>query len=124
GGLSPAFKTKGGRDGHHASSIRRKRRKSARSARGASGTSSGRARRTGDQAFALGALARQPAGTPDRLGRFAGSRFGRLFVVAAHLHLAENAFALHLLLERAERLVNIVVANEYLHGRSCVSSLR
>ncbi|EKF42444.1 hypothetical protein NA8A_10293 [Nitratireductor indicus C115] len=32
-----------------------------------------------------------------------------------HLHLTKNAFALHLLLERAERLVNIVVADEYLH---------
>jgi hypothetical protein len=35
--------------------------------------------------------------------------------MAAHLHLAEYALALHLLLERAERLVNIIVADEYLH---------
>jgi len=35
--------------------------------------------------------------------------------MSAHLHFAENAFALHLLLERAESLVNIVVADEYLH---------
>jgi hypothetical protein len=33
----------------------------------------------------------------------------------AHLHFAEDALALHFLLERAKRLVNIVVADEYLH---------
>ena len=31
------------------------------------------------------------------------------------LHFAEHAFALHLLLERPERLIDIVVANLYLH---------
>jgi hypothetical protein len=41
--------------------------------------------------------------------------------VTAHLHFTEDAFALHLLLEGAERLINIVIANEYLHGRSCLS---
>jgi len=39
--------------------------------------------------------------------------------MSAHLHFAENTFTLHLLLESAKRLVNIVVADEYLHGRSC-----
>ena len=34
----------------------------------------------------------------------------------AKLHFAENAFALHLLLERLQRLINVVVANENLHG--------
>jgi len=42
--------------------------------------------------------------------------------MSAHLHLAENAFPLHLLLERTKRLVNIVVADEYLHGQSCFLS--
>src|SRR5262249_53546372 len=41
---------------------------------------------------------------------------GGLFVVSAELHLAENALALHLLLERLEGLVDIVVANENLHA--------
>jgi hypothetical protein len=36
--------------------------------------------------------------------------------VAAELHLAEQAFALHLLLQRPEGLVDIVVANENLHA--------
>lgn len=35
--------------------------------------------------------------------------------MSAHLHFAENAFALHLFLQRAKRLVNIVVAYENLH---------
>jgi hypothetical protein len=41
--------------------------------------------------------------------------------VSAHFHFAENALALHLLLESAKRLINVVVADEYLHGRSCQS---
>ncbi len=35
--------------------------------------------------------------------------------MTAELHLAENALALHLLLERVESLIDIVVANENLH---------
>ena len=38
--------------------------------------------------------------------------------MAAKLHLAENALALHLLLERLEGLVDVIVADEYLHGYS------
>ena len=38
--------------------------------------------------------------------------------MAAELHLAENALALHFLLQRLEGLINIVVANEYLHPAS------
>jgi hypothetical protein len=33
----------------------------------------------------------------------------------AELHLAEDAFALHLLLQRPQRLVDIVVTDENLH---------
>jgi hypothetical protein len=36
--------------------------------------------------------------------------------VAAELHLAENAFALHLLLQRLEGLIDIVVTDENLHA--------
>jgi hypothetical protein len=36
--------------------------------------------------------------------------------MAAQLHFPENAFALHLFLERAQGLVDIVVANDDLHG--------
>jgi hypothetical protein len=38
--------------------------------------------------------------------------------VAAKLHLAENALALHLLLQRLEGMVDIIVANENLHASS------
>ena len=37
-------------------------------------------------------------------------------IVAAELHLAEETFALHLLLQRLEGLVDIVVADENLHA--------
>jgi hypothetical protein len=40
--------------------------------------------------------------------------------MSAKLHFAEYPLTLHLLLERLESLVDIVVANEYLHGLSCV----
>jgi hypothetical protein len=40
--------------------------------------------------------------------------------VTAQLHLAENTLALHLLLERLESLIDIVVANENLHFCSFV----
>jgi hypothetical protein len=36
--------------------------------------------------------------------------------MAAQLHFAEHALALHLLLKHSERLVDIVVANQYLHA--------
>ena len=38
--------------------------------------------------------------------------------MAAKLHLAENALALHLLLQRFEGLVDIVVTDENLHACS------
>ena len=78
-----------------------------------------RARRARKQAFALGALAGQLAGAANGFRLLAGALLRRLLVMSAHLHFAENAFALHLLLERAKRLVNIVVADEYLHVLSC-----
>src|SRR5262249_28293871 len=36
--------------------------------------------------------------------------------MAAHLHLAEDAFALHLLLQHLKGLVDVVVTNENLHS--------
>ena len=38
--------------------------------------------------------------------------------MAAKLHLAENALALHLLLQSLQGLINIVVTNENLHASS------
>lgn len=40
---------------------------------------------------------------------------GGLFVMPTELHLAVNAFALKLLFQRTERLVDVVVTNDDLH---------
>src|SRR6266581_3392242 len=66
-------------------------------------------------------LIEQLASATDGLGLFTGLLLGGLFVVTAELHLAENALALHLLLERLESLVDIVIANENLHAASSFS---
>lgn len=42
--------------------------------------------------------------------------------MTAQLHLAKDAFALHFLLQRFERLIDIVVTNQNLHG-SVISCL-
>jgi hypothetical protein len=76
-----------------------------------------------NQTFALHTLARQLTNATDGFSFFASTLLGWLFVKVAHFHFAENAFALHLFLERAKRLINIVVADEYLHGQSCLSGL-
>jgi hypothetical protein len=67
------------------------------------------------EAFALQALALHLAGAADSLGRLAGAALRRLLVMPAQLHLAENTFPLHLLLERFERLIDVVVTNQNLH---------
>src|SRR5207253_2797152 len=75
------------------------------------------------RAFALGALALELAGAADRGGALAGTLFGRLLVVTAQLHLAVDALALQLLLERAQRLLDVIVANDDLHkspSHSCI----
>ena len=66
----------------------------------------------GLEALAIHPLAEQLAGAANGLGLFAGAALRRLLVATAKLHLAENAFALHLLLERAESLIDIVVADQ------------
>src|SRR5437870_2367898 len=75
-----------------------------------------RFRLAGDQAFALRPLARELAGTADRLRPFARLLLRGFFVMAAKLHLAEDALALHLLLERLEGLVDVIVPDENLHA--------
>jgi len=84
----------------------RKRRKDDRSAG---------ARTAADEAFALGALASQLANATNSFSLFTRTLLRRLFVIVAHLHFTENAFALHLLLESAESLIDVVVADKYLH---------
>src|SRR5262244_2574023 len=69
--------------------------------------------RHGDQAFALGLFPGRLARAPDGFRLLAGLALGRFFIRLAALHLTKNALALHLLLEDPERLIDIVVANEY-----------
>ena len=63
----------------------------------------------------LESLALHLAGAADGFGGLAGAAFRRLFVMAAQLHLAKDPFALHLLFERFQRLVDVVVAYQNLH---------
>jgi hypothetical protein len=69
----------------------------------------------GGEAFALGALAGELAGAADGFGAFADAPLRGLLVVIAKLHFAKQAFALQLLLEHLESLVDIVVAYKDLH---------
>jgi hypothetical protein len=69
----------------------------------------------GQQTLALSALASQLAGATDGLGLLAGALLRRLLVVHVALHFAEAAFALHLLLEGFERLIDVIIANENLY---------
>ena len=70
-----------------------------------------RAARASLDLVAFGPLAHQLAVPADGLGLLAGATLGRLLVVPTHAHLAVEALTLHLLLQRAERLVDVVVAN-------------
>ena len=74
-----------------------------------------RRRQVLEETFALGLLARQLAGTADGLGLFARFLLGRFLEMLPELHFTEHAFALQLLLQGAERLIDIVVANTDLH---------
>jgi hypothetical protein len=75
-------------------------------------------RLTRNDTFTLGTLACQLANATNSLCLFASALLRGLLVVIAHLHFAENTFALHLLLQSAESLVNIVIADKYLHVKS------
>jgi hypothetical protein len=55
-------------------------------------------------------------GAADRFRLLPDPSLGRFFVMAAQLHFAEKALALHLLLQRPKRLVDVVVADENLHA--------
>src|SRR5262249_5256262 len=65
------------------------------------------------QTFPLRFLACELACASDRLGLFAHATFGGLFVVVTKLHLTKDALALHLLLQRLEGLIDVIVANLY-----------
>src|SRR5215831_16218070 len=82
----------------------------------ASFTSSRPSAPAGSVALALHAFAQQFAITAHRFGLFPRPPLRGLLVTAAQLHLSKHPFALHFLLQGAERLIDIVVANEDLHG--------
>jgi len=68
------------------------------------------------QTLALHLFAGELAGATDGFRLLPDSLLGGFFVMAAELHLAEDALALHLLLQHLEGLVDIVVADENLHA--------
>src|SRR5690242_11270904 len=67
------------------------------------------------EAFALGALAGELPRTANGFGLFTSLALGGLLEMIAALHLPEEAFALHLLLERLQRLIDVVVADNDLN---------
>lgn len=78
----------------------------------------GRLLRGRDQTFALRALARQLAGAAHGFRLLASALFRRLFIMDVPLHFAERALALHLLLQRLQGLVDVVVADKNLNQRT------
>ena len=65
------------------------------------------------EAFDLQAFTFQLAGPADGLGLFTGADFRRFFKSAATFHFTPQAFALHLLLQRLQSLIDIVIADAY-----------
>ena len=74
-------------------------------------------------AFALGALAGQLAGAAHGFGALTGFLLGRLFERLTRLHFPEQAFALHLLLQRAQGLLDVVIADDDLYYGTSPSAL-
>jgi hypothetical protein len=71
--------------------------------------------RCGDQSVSYRLLAGKLAGAPRRLGLFSCRLLRRLLIEAPSLHFAEHAFPLHFLLQNAKSLIDVVIADEYLH---------
>ena len=74
-------------------------------------------------AFALKTLASQLASATDRLGLLASLLLRWLLVVVTKLHLTEDAFTLKLLFKRAQRLIYVIIANDYLQRSTALSKL-
>ena len=70
--------------------------------------------RVGDESLILSFLARELAGAADGLSFLAGALFRRFLVKSPALHFSEDAFSLHLPFQCFERLIDIVVSDEYL----------
>jgi len=74
------------------------------------------ARQVCSVAFALHPLAQELAIASDCLGFFPRPPFRRLLVIAPQLHFSKYALALHFLLQGSQSLIDIIIANEDLHG--------
>jgi hypothetical protein len=70
--------------------------------------------RGGNQAFTLRPFARQLTRPAYCFAFFSRGFLRWFFVEPSTLHLAEDAFPLHLLFQHPESLVDIVIANQYL----------
>ena len=68
------------------------------------------------KAFTLGLFAGEFAGSSDRLTALPRRSFGRLLVEPSEFHLPKDAFSLHFLFKDPKRLVDVVVANQYLQA--------
>lgn len=73
---------------------------------------------TGTTLVALGILTSKFTSPAFCFRRFADTRLRGLFVMTAHFHFAEKAFALHLLLQGTERLIDIVIAYDYFNQKN------
>lgn len=79
------------------------------------------------KSFTFATLAFKLPPTALCFGLFALALFAGLFIVPAQLHLTKNAFALHLLFQDPERLLDIIVSDVYandgtslLYNRFCL----
>lgn len=68
------------------------------------------------EAFALKPLAQQFAIAAHRFSLFARLTFRGLLEITTQLHFTENPFTLHFLLQRAQGLIDIIVADDHMHG--------
>ncbi|RFP04054.1 hypothetical protein BGC30_04700 [Novacetimonas hansenii] len=71
--------------------------------------------KTRSEPFAFQTLALHLARTAHGFSGFTRLAFRRLFIVPTQLHFPEDAFALHLLLEGLESLIDVIITNENLH---------
>src|SRR5215475_11841050 len=71
---------------------------------------------SGDQSVPDSLPARQLARSPHSLRLLSRHLVRWLLIEATAAHLPEHTFALHLLLQDAKRLLDVVVTNEYLHA--------
>lgn len=66
-------------------------------------------------AFSIHPLPQKLAVAAHGLGFLPGLALGRLLIGTAQLHFPEDTFALHLLLERFQRLIDVVVSYDYVN---------